>query len=142
MTEVSVVQQLAYPADVVWAMVGDFGGLHRWHPHVLGLDLSWEGRIRTVHYANGSRAVERLEARSDASRRYVYMVVDGQVPVQNCRSTLQVSQRPGGSAVMWSCEFEPLGDGEHSASETLQTHYREGLIALISALDAQTQALN
>jgi hypothetical protein len=135
MTEVCVVQQLAYPADVVWAMVGDFGGLHRWHPQVRGLDLSWEGRIRTVHYTDGSRAVERLEARSDASRRYVYVVVDGKVPIQNCRSTLHVSHRKGGSAVMWSCEFEPLGDGEDSACEALQAHFREGLVALVSALD-------
>jgi len=135
MTEVRVVQHLANPADLVWAMIGDFGGLHRWHPQVRGVDLSWEGRIRTVHYADGSRAVERLEARSDAMRRYVYVVVDGKVPVNNCRATLHVTDSESGSTVMWSCEFEPLGDGEASASESLQAHYHEGLRALVSALD-------
>ena len=134
MTDLQVVQDLCYPPDVVWALIGDFGGLHRWHPHVRGLDLSWEGRIRTLHYADGSRAVERLEARSDASRRYVYVVVDGQVPVQNCRATLQVKGRRGGSAVAWSCEFEPLGDGENSAAEAIQKMYREGLEALVASL--------
>jgi len=134
MTDLQVVQNLRHPADVVWALIGDFGGLHRWHPQVRGLDLSWEGRIRTVHYADGSRAVERLEARSDAMRRYVYVVVDGHVPVQNCRATLHVRSRNGGSAVEWSCEFEPLGDGENSASEAIQKLYREGLEALVIAL--------
>ncbi|MBB6248759.1 SRPBCC family protein [Rhodanobacter sp. A1T4] len=135
MTEVRVVQRLANPADLVWAMIGDFGGLHRWHPQVSRVDLSWEGRIRTVHYVDGSRAVERLEARSDAMRRYVYVVVDSKVPVNNCRATLHVRDSEGGSAVMWSCEFEPLGDGEAGACKTLQAHYHEGLLALVSALN-------
>ena len=68
-------------------------------------------------------------------RRYVYVVVDGKVPVNNCRATLHVKDSKGGSTVMWSCEFEPLGDGEASASESLQAHYHEGLKALASALD-------
>lgn len=136
MTEVKVVQHLANPAEFVWAMVGDFGGLHRWHPNVRGIDLSWEGRIRTVHYVDGSRAVERLEARSDASRRYIYVVVDGVVPVNNCRSTLQVRSSGAGSAVIWSCEFEPLGDGETSAIEALRTLYHDGLSALVRALNS------
>lgn len=135
MTQVCVVQHLAHSADLVWATIGDFGGLHRWHPQVRGIDLSWEGRIRTVHYADGRRGVERLEARSDALRRYVYMVVDGTVLVDACRATLHVIETDDGSAVMWSCEFEPLGDGEISASEQFQAHYREGLLALVSALD-------
>jgi mxaD protein len=135
MTEVSVEQRLANSADAVWAMIGDFGGLHRWHPQVSGVDLSWEGRIRTVHYADGTRAVERLEARSDSMRRYVYMVVDSKVPINNCRATLHVSDSEGGSLVIWSCNFEPLGDGEASACESLHTYYHQGLVALASALD-------
>ncbi len=135
MTEVSVEQRLANSADAVWAMIGDFGGLHRWHPQVSGVDLSWEGRIRTVHYADGTRAVERLEARSDSMRRYVYMVVDSKVPVNNCRATLHVCDREGGSLVIWSCDFEPLGDGEASACESLHAYYHQGLAALASALD-------
>jgi mxaD protein len=68
-------------------------------------------------------------------RRYVYVVVDGKVPVNDCRATLHVADSDGGSTVMWSCEFEPLGDGEASASASLQAHYLEGLRALVSALD-------
>lgn len=135
MAELEIVQYLVSPADSVWAMVGDFGGLHRWHPQVRGTDLSWEGRIRTVHYFDGTRAVERLEARSDAFKRYMYVVVDGRLPIDNCRSTLQVRQSGTGSTVIWSCEFEPLGDGESSAVDSLRTLYYEGLAGLILALD-------
>ena len=72
MTHIHVTQRFPHPADVVWALIGDFGGLHRWHPQVRRLDLSWEGRIRTLHYADGGRVVERLEARNEAACRYVY----------------------------------------------------------------------
>jgi hypothetical protein len=135
MAEVRVAQRLANPADVVWALIGDFGGLHRWHPLVHGLDLSWEGRIRTLHYTDGSRAVERLEARSDASRRYVYALVDGALPMLDCRATLQVSARKQGCTVIWSSVFEPVGATESVIEDALRHLYMEGLAALAAALD-------
>lgn len=136
MAEVQVTQRLANPADLVWALVGDFGGLHRWHPRVEGIDLSWEGRIRTVHYFDGSRAVERLEARSDTLRRYAYVVVDGGIPMQDCRAVLQVQSEGKRSAVIWSCEFEPLDD-EAYVGALLRTLYGDGLSALASAFDGK-----
>ena len=135
MAEVRVAQRLANPADVVWALIGDFGGLHRWHPLVHGLDLSWEGRIRTLHYADGSRAVERLEARSDTSRRYIYVLVDGALPMFDCRATLQVSARKHGCTVIWSSVFESVGAAESAIEDALRQLYMEGLSALAAALD-------
>ena len=135
MAEVRVAQRLANPADVVWALIGDFGGLHRWHPRVYGLDLSWEGRIRTLHYADGSRAVERLEARNDANRRYVYVLVDGALPMLDCRATLQVNARKHGCTVIWSSVFESVGAAESATGEALRRLYVEGLSSLAAALD-------
>ncbi len=134
MTSIQVTEHLPYPAEAVWALIGDFGGLHRWHPQVRRLDLSWEGRIRTLHYADGSRAVERLEARNDAAYRYVYALVDGWLPLQACRSRLEV--RPDGERclVTWSSDFDVLGDAERVAEAVMRTTYRVGLGALAAAL--------
>jgi uncharacterized protein YndB with AHSA1/START domain len=134
MAEVRVVRRLSNPAEVVWALIGDFGGLHRWHPHVSGLDLSWEGRIRTVHYVDGGHAVERLEARNDQAHRYVYALVDGTLPVQDCRATLQVAAHGRGCTVVWSSVFEPLGAGEDAAA-ALRGLYGAGLASLAAALE-------
>jgi uncharacterized protein YndB with AHSA1/START domain len=134
MAEVRVVQRLPNPAETVWALIGDFGGLHRWHPHVRGLDLSWEGRIRTVHYVDGGHAVECLETRNDRAHRYVYALVDGTLPVQDCRATLQVAARGDGCTVVWSSVFEPLGAGEEAAA-TLRGLYGAGLASLAAALE-------
>ncbi len=134
MTSIQVTQRLPYAADVVWALIGDFGGLHRWHPQVRRLDLSWEGRIRTLHYLDGARVVERLEARNDAARRYVYVLVDGCLPVQACRSRLEVRTDAGGCRVSWSSDYEVLDDAAGLAKAALRSSYSTGLSALAQAL--------
>lgn len=134
MTSIQLTQQLDHPADVVWALIGDFGSLHRWHPQVARLDLSWEGRIRTVHLHGGSRVVERLEARNDVARRYVYVLVDGSLPLHACRSTLEVCAEGSRCRVEWRCEFEPLGDGGPEAEAALRGLYGTGLGALAMVL--------
>jgi mxaD protein len=132
MAELRVERALALPADALWALIGDFGGLHRWHPYVRHLDLSWEGRIRTLHFHDGSRAVERLEARNEQARRYVYTLVDGALPLADCRAVLEVRARAGqGSLVVWSAEFIPRGA---DAAERLGDMYNAGLDTLGVAL--------
>jgi hypothetical protein len=134
MAEVRVERRLAYPADALWALIGDFGGLHRWHPDVRQLDLSWEGRIRTLHFNDGSRAVERLEARNEEARRYVYTLVDGVLPVIDCRAALEVLARKEGSLVVWSAEFRPRGVIANKAELALQRLYSAGLDSLGEAI--------
>lgn len=134
MTSIHVTQRLPYSAEAVWALIGDFGGLHRWHPQVRRLDLSWEGRIRTLHYSDGSRAVERLEARNDAAYRYVYVLVDGSLPVQACRSKLEARADGAHCLVTWSSDFDALGDGEREAEAAMRMIYGAGLGALAVAL--------
>jgi uncharacterized protein YndB with AHSA1/START domain len=134
MSKLRVERALDYPADTVWALIGDFGGLHRWHPLVQRLDLSWEGRIRTLHFHDGSRVVERLETRNDPAHRYVYAMVDGALPLHDCRAILQVQGRDGGCLVSWSAVFEPLGVTAQTARGQLRRLYTVGLATLSEAL--------
>jgi hypothetical protein len=98
------------------------------------LDLSWEGRIRTLHYIDGSRAVERLETRNDLTRRYVYAWVDGALPMRECQATLRVDPLHQGCSVVWSSVFEPVATHEQDVLLALQGLYSEGLTALAMAL--------
>lgn len=134
MPDIHVAQGLSSPADVVWALIGDFGALHRWHPQVHQLDLSWEGRIRTLHFVDGSRAVERLETRNDPMRRYAYAWVAGTLPMRECRATLQVDARDDGCVAVWSCWFEPEALHEQEVRMALRHLYADGLAALAAAL--------
>lgn len=134
MTTIQVSQRLPYRADVVWSLIGDFGGLHRWHPQVCRLDLSWEGRIRTLHYVDGLRMVERLEARNDPACRYVYALVDGSLPLDTCRSALEVVADGEQCQVNWLSDFETVGNAAVEVESFLQRLYQSGLAALAIAL--------
>lgn len=134
MTNIQVIQRLPASAEAVRALIGDFGGLHRWHPQVNRLDLSWEGRIRTLHYADGSRAVERLEARNDQACRYVYALVDGSLPLHGCRSRLEVQADGDECLVTWSTDFEVLGGSEAAVEADLRKLHDAGLAALASVM--------
>lgn len=134
MTSIQVVQHIELPAEAVWAVVGDFGGLHRWHPRVSRLDLSWEGRIRTLHLTGGGRVVERLEARNDAAFRCVYALVDGSLPLATCRSVLAVCRSERACRIDWSSEFEPKAGAGPGVARLMEGLYQEGLQALAQAL--------
>lgn len=134
MTSIQVTQRIELPAEAAWAVVGDFGGLHRWHPQVRRLDLSWEGRIRTLHLADGGRVVERLETRNDAAWRCVYALVDGSLPLAACRSVLAVVPEGPACRVDWSCEFEPRRGAGPDVARLMEELYGTGLRALARAL--------
>ncbi|MDE2246950.1 MAG: SRPBCC family protein [Xanthomonadaceae bacterium] len=135
MSSIQVIQRLPASAETVWALIGDFGGLHRWHPQVSRLDLSWEGRIRTLHYVDGSRAVERLEARNDSAWRYVYVLVDGSLPLHGCRSRLEVQPEDDGCTVIWSTDFEALDDSEAAVTADLRKRHDVALAALAAVME-------
>lgn len=136
MSEVRVAQRLTCPADTVWALIGDFGGLQRWHPQVQQLDLSWEGRIRSIQYKDGGHAVERLDARNETARRYTYVLVDSSLPLRSCHSTLQVASGDVDDVceVVWSSVFEVAGDGEKATVEAIRAMYAAGLGVLAQSL--------
>lgn len=134
MTSIQVTQRLAFPTDAVWWLIGDFGGLHRWHPQVRGLDLSWEGRIRTLHYVDGGRAVERLEARNDAACRYVYALVDGSLPLQACRSRIEARAEGQHCLVSWASDFEVIGSNAGEIEAVMRKMHVNGLEALTTVL--------
>lgn len=91
------------PADDVWAIVGDFGGLESWMPGVESCTLDDEDRILRLM---GMEIIERLERRDDDDRVLVYGIVRG-VPVINHRATITVVPEGSGARVTWDLEVEP-----------------------------------
>lgn len=51
---VTVRDHIDAPIERVWEIVSDFGGLMRWHPHVVRCDATGNqvGSTRTVHFAD------------------------------------------------------------------------------------------
>jgi mxaD protein len=112
------------PADVVWSVIGDFGGIAGWMPGVESCTVDGDDRFLKVM---GLEVTERLQSRDDDARVLVYCIVGG-VPVGNHKATISVDNEGAGSRVTWDVEVEPddMTDVMHQmyqqSLEALKTH--------------------
>src|SRR5262245_19458561 len=85
--ELSIFHTIAIdaPADEVWAMAGDFGGIQRWSPGTESSRLvlhsrNETGAIRELRRrGDGTRVTEKLLDYDPYNRRMAYTYVDGEV---------------------------------------------------------------
>ena len=72
---VKVTEDIGAPLTAVWEIVGNFGGLARWHPLVKGCELSGAGvgAIRRVLFQDW-HAEECLDAFDDDEHQLIYRV--------------------------------------------------------------------
>lgn len=122
MARATVTRRLAVPPDRLWKLLSDFSDLS-WAP--VGSDAvevqgQGPGMVRII-----SGAVrERLEAIDDAGRSLVYSIPEGNpLPVNDYRATVSVADAQGGSALTWSCEFEPKDVSEAEARAAVEAMY-------------------
>ncbi|MGW1120782.1 SRPBCC family protein [Streptomyces tanashiensis] len=103
--------------DAVWAVVGDFGALADWHPHVPpstpedGGDPAAPGTVRVFAVDGVAVARERLLDRDEQARSYRYTLLDPVVlPVHDYVATLAVRPHPDGAEVTWSAAYRSADD--------------------------------
>ena len=134
MAEVHLTRDFAKPADEVWALIGDFHGLHKFQPQMQPTESIDDGTARKI-VMGPNTIIERLVDQGD--RSYTYTMDDGgPLPVKNYRSTLSVADAGGGkSTVEWKSTFEGAdgGDGE-GAKQIVTMVYTGGLDAIGKAL--------
>ncbi len=109
------------PADAVWALVGDFGGIATWMPGIDSCRLEGDRRVLDTM---GLTVTERLVERDDSRRSLTYSIVDG-APVEHHRAVVTVSPNGDGSHVTWDVDAEP-----DSMAELLSGVYQSSLDAL------------
>jgi carbon monoxide dehydrogenase subunit G len=140
MAKVSVSVDLDAGADVVWELLGDFNGLHQWHPAIAASRVEVHGgrEQRILSVTGGDRIIEQLEEHDPEARRYVYTLVEGPMPVADYRSTLEVIPLEGErSRVVWSGRFDAAGVTESEAEKVIESVYQTGLDALKLKFNAQ-----
>jgi carbon monoxide dehydrogenase subunit G len=90
------------PADEVWAVAGDFGGIGSWMPGLESCALDGDDRVLKM---GGMEIIERLERRDEEQRELVYGIVGG-VPVINHKATITVTPKGKGSHVTWDVDTD------------------------------------
>jgi carbon monoxide dehydrogenase subunit G len=91
------------PADDVWAVVGDFGGIGEWMPGIDSCRVEGDNRILETM---GMTITEALVARDDAARSLTYSIVGG-VPIESHRAVITVTPTGDTSHVTWEVDARP-----------------------------------
>jgi carbon monoxide dehydrogenase subunit G len=110
------------PADAVWALAGDFGGIGDWMPGIESCVVEGDDRILKMM---GMEITERLESRDDATKAITYGIVAGVDGVTAHHATITVVPDGAGSHVTWDVEVEP-----DVMTDMMQGIYQQSLQAL------------
>jgi mxaD protein len=115
----------AKPA-AVWALVGDYNGLYRWHPAVKESDRT--DNIRLLTLGNGAQIIETLTAMNNEKRIYNYTIIASPLPVSDYESSIAVKTNgSNGSVVTWSSSFNAAGISHEEAAKVIRGVYQAGL---------------
>ena len=132
----------ADPAKV-WAIVKDFGGLHKWLPPVESTKLETKGSdtFRLLTLKGGGTILERLKSSDDADMKLKYEIIEGVLPVGDYNAVMTVKAGPGAgeSTVVWMARFYrvyrlnppiPAGQDDESAIKAVNGVFDAGLPGL------------
>lgn len=116
------------PAEEVWGLLGEFGGLETWLPGVEACVV--DGDVRRVD-TMGMTIEERLVDRNEAARVITYSIVSG-APVDTHEATITVVPVGAGSCdVTWSVSTNP-----HDAAGFMRDVYQGALDSVKAQLEA------
>ncbi|CAG0971789.1 mxaD protein [Methylophilaceae bacterium] len=129
----------AEPAKV-WALVKDFGNMHKWHPAVASTKLEKKGEdtYRLLTLKSGGTIYEKLRGADDDAMKLRYEIVEGVLPVADYNSFITVKPGPGAgeTTVNWVGRFYrvyklnppiPAGQDDESALNAVNGVYDAGL---------------
>jgi hypothetical protein len=116
--------------DAMWAKIGDFCGISKWHPAIEKCELSADGKTRTLSLKGGGTIVEKLVKMDPAHRSYTYAIVSGPLPVAHYRSTISVAAKGAGSVVKWVGKYDAKGASDADAKKAIDGVYDGGLKTL------------
>jgi hypothetical protein len=110
MTTVTVTDTFDHPAERVWPVVSDFGGIHKYmrgmEPAVVhGSGL---GQDRILAMAGGE-IVERLTWLDADAMAFSYTIISGPLPLARYVATVKLTANGDTTDIEWQGNFEPDG---------------------------------
>jgi len=131
MADVSTFEDVDLPADTVWNVIGDFGGIRKWAVLVQSesVEDTAAGKVRTLIMPENRVVKERLAAQSQYS--YTYTMVD-RPEMADYRSTVAVIPLDSGhSRIELIMHLNP-SDGQ--TDEDITTRYTRNLRGNLRAM--------
>lgn len=131
------------PAEV-WAVVGGFCDIQKWHPAVASCEEeNRDGKVfRTLTLKDGGAKILEEQTKS-GDTTYSYTIVEGPLPVKDYHATLTVGadDEPERVEILWTASFEANGKSDEEAKEVVEGIFEAGVSgikkAAIAAADAK-----
>jgi hypothetical protein len=111
----------------VWATIGGFCAIKKWHPVIANCEKNKEAgaTYRTLTTKDGAKIREKLLKKTASS--YTYEIVDSPLPVQNYKSTISVAADGDQTRVEWKGTFDAKGASDEDARKVISGIYQAGL---------------
>ena len=127
---------VSVPAKAIWALIGGFQALDRWHPAVLATTLLGTGKdtgdIRVLALDNDVHIVEKLEIYDEAAMSFQYEILESPLPIGNYHATITVKSIGNNKTeVIWKSNFMAVGASNEDVKKTISDIYLAGLNELI-----------
>jgi len=137
----------AEPAKV-WAIVKDWGGLHKWLPPVASTKVESKkdengemASYRLLTLKGGGTVYEKLRSADDSTMKVKYEIVESVLPLTDYNAFITVKAGPGAgeTTVTWVGRFYrlyklnppiPAGQDDETAIKTIEGIYDAGLAGL------------
>lgn len=127
--------EIQAPAEEVWQLIGNTGGISTWVPALSGSEVSDDGHVRSCTMQDGTKFYEDILKQDDAAREYEYAVRDGVMPMTGFRGNIKVDGNGASSKVVWKAKFTAAGISEDEAVEMIGGIYDQGLQTAKQALE-------
>ncbi|MEO5626759.1 MAG: SRPBCC family protein [Dokdonella sp.] len=118
--------------QLIWVAASDAGALHTKLVPGFVVDTLLEGDVRTVTFANGFAARERIVDIDDQRRRIAWSVIESP-RLKHHNASLQLFDENGGTRAVWIVDLLP-----HDAAANVATMIEQGLAAMQRAFAADT----
>ncbi len=115
------------PADKVWAMIGPFCSIDKWHPAIGS--CTEDNGVRTLTTKDGKATFVEKQTKNDASgMKYSYEIEKSPLPITGYKSTIKVTKKGAGeSKVTWESTYTPDKGKDAAAKEAISGIYQAGL---------------
>jgi uncharacterized protein YndB with AHSA1/START domain len=136
MTTVTVTDTFDAPAERVWPMISDFGGIEKYMRGIDSLRMEGEGlgADRVIGLAGGV-VVERLTWLDPEALAYSYTIISGPIPVDRYVATVKLTPEGQRCAIEWTGHFEPDGVTLEEAQKFVRGIYTGGIKGYKKALE-------
>lgn len=123
------------PVKAVWAIVGGFKALERWHPAIVSSTLLGTGKevgdIRVLTLNDNLTVVEKLEFYDENAMSLQYKILESPLPIGDYHATIVAKQVDNGmTEVVWKSSFKAVGASDEEAKKIISDIYLAGFEAL------------